>query len=532
MTPTQLKTLRERLRERGLTHGSSRPLLEQRGLTAAPLSYAQERLWFLDQFTPGLTAYNIPAAIRIRGPLNISALEQSLRAIEARHQILRTTYDDVEGRPEQRVGEGQFSLRVEDVLAGTDLQSRIDEEVRQPFSLERGPLWRGRLFRLTDDEHVLVLTIHHIAADGWSTGILMQEMAKLYEAISKGESAQLPELPLQYTDYASWQRESSTGTHAQRQLDFWRGQLEGELPVLELPLDHPRPAVQTFAGATQIFEIPADVKNKLDELCRKEQVTLFTALLTAWQALLCRYANQDDLTVGVSVAGRTRTQLEPLIGFFLNTLVLRTDFSDNPTFRQGLQRVHQINTGATENQEIPVEFLIQALRPERSTSHNALFQTLFVLQTPLPPLMLAGLDVEILPVHTQGAKFDLTLDVSVQQSTLRCSIEYNTDLFHPETAAQLSRHYVALIESAAADPDRRIRALPLLTAEESSVLCDWGRSASAENPLEETLHGWFEHTALTHCERVAVTCGDRRIKYAELDRQANQLAGLLQELVQ
>ncbi|MBV9788044.1 MAG: non-ribosomal peptide synthetase, partial [Chloroflexi bacterium] len=352
-----------------------------------PLSFAQQRLWFLDQLVPGSAAYNLPTTVRLIGRLDVAALERSLHAIVARHEALRTTFTMLADQPVQMIEPSLgVPLPVVDLRAlppterETEVQALTDAEMQQPFDLGRGPLLRAKLLHVADQEHIFLLTIHHIVSDSWSMGVFVRELATLYEAFAHDRPSPLQPLPIQYADFADWQRQWLRGEVLQRQLDYWKQQLGGDLPVLELPTDRPRPPIQTFHGATLYFSLPKLLSDSLAALSRQEGTTLYMTLLTAFNVLLYRYTGQEDLLVGSPIAGRTRPELEALIGFFVNTLVMRSDLSGNPSVREALQRVRDVTLKAYAHQDLPFEQLVEELHPERDMSRNPLFQVMFVLQ--------------------------------------------------------------------------------------------------------------------------------------------------------
>ncbi|HLL48225.1 MAG TPA: condensation domain-containing protein, partial [Longimicrobiaceae bacterium] len=351
-----------------------------------PLSFAQERLWVLDRMQPDGAAYNVPAAMRLRGALDARALERALGEVVRRHEALRTTFAERDDAPVQTVAPfGGFTLPVEDLAPlgeaerDAEARRRAAEDAARPFDLEAGPIFRARLLRLDADDHVLLLCVHHVASDGWSTGVLFRELSALYGAFLAGAGSPLPELPVQYADFAVWQREQLQGEVLDRQLAWWRERLAGAPALLELPTDRPRPAVQTHPGAAERIALPAGLTERLAALGRREGATPYMTLLAAFQVLLAKYAGSEDVVVGSPIAGRTRRELEPLIGFFVNTLVLRTDLSGDPSFRETLRRVREVTLGAYEHQELPFEKLVAELQPERSLSHSPLFQVMFAL---------------------------------------------------------------------------------------------------------------------------------------------------------
>ena len=500
-----------------------------------PLSFAQQRLWFIQQLEPESAAYNVPIASRLVGPLDVPALERGLNEVARRHEILRTSFILEDGNPVQVVAaEPNIHLELIDPgeLLGAEREAEAlrlaQESARRPFDLERGPLLRALLVRLGAEEHLLVLTLHHIVCDAWSLGVLLRELGALYEAYREGLGSPLGELPIQYADFALWQRERLTGELLDRELGYWRGQLGGELPVLALPTDRPRPAVQGHRGGRRALLLPELLTEKLKTLGRQEGATLFMTLLASFQALLSRYSGQEDLVVGTPIAGRTRTETEGLIGFFVNTLALRADLSGEPSFRELLGRVRESALGAYAHQEVPFGRLVEELRPGRSLSHAPLFQVMFALQnTPREGLELEGLRLSPVALDAGTAKFDLTLEAVERGEELTCELEYDAELFEAGTAERLLGHYERLLEAAAVDPDRPHSHLPLLTPqEERQLLVEWNDTAR-DYPTRATIHELFEQQAGRTPEATALECGDERLSYQELNRRANQLAHLL-----
>src|SRR3954469_13040828 len=448
----------------------------------APLSFAQERLWFLDRLEPGSAAYNIPAALRLTGALDERALERALGEIVRRHEALRTVFTEVDGAPVQVIAPfGGFALPVEDLsgLSEADreaaVRGRAGEEARRAFDLSAGPLFRTALLRLGEEEHVLLLTMHHIVSDGWSMGVLNRELSALYVAYREGRESPLPELPVQYADYAVWQREQLEGETLERQLAYWRERLAGAPELLELPTDHSRPAVQTHRGAAVPVELSRDLLERLQALGRSEGATLYMTLLGAFQVLLSKYSGSEDIVVGSPIAGRTRREVEELIGFFVNTLVLRTDLSGDPSFREVLRRGREGTPGAFEHQELPFERLVEELQPERSLSHSPLFQVMFALQnaggggSALPGLSVSGAEAEL-----ASAKFDLSLAFGSDSRGLRAVLGYRTDLFEAGTIQRMLGHLARVLEQVAADADVRLSQVDLLGDEERARLLALG----------------------------------------------------------
>jgi amino acid adenylation domain-containing protein len=507
------------------------PLARGEAGAGAPLSFAQQRLWFLDKLEPGAAAYNMPAAVRLTGRLNVEALARALSEVERRHEVLRTVFVEEGGEPRQVVREhAPLSLTVED-LSGlpvgereAELRARIETEAARPFDLARGPVWRSSLLRLGEEEHVLLLTMHHIVSDGWSIGVLVREVGEFYEAFLRGEDSPLAELPVQYADYARWQREWLQGEVLDEQLSYWRAQLAGAPPVLELPTDRPRPAVQTFRGALESFVIDSDTAEGLRAVARREGATPFMVLLAAFGVLLSRYTGQEDIVVGTPVAGRNRTEVEGLIGFFVNTLAVRADLSGSPGFRELLGRVREACLGAYAHQEAPFEKLVEELRPERSLTHTPLFQVMFSYETEGGTgLRLPGLELEAVGAEGVTAKFDLTLVLSERGGGLAGAFEYNTDLFDAATVGRMAGHFGRLLGAAVREPERAVAGLPMLGEEERRVLDGWNDTAR-EYTGPECIHELFEQQAARTPEAVAVRRGAERLTYAELNERADRVA--------
>ncbi len=499
---------------------------------ALPLSFAQERLWFLDRLNPGSAAYNIPAALRLRGALDAAALERALGETIRRHEVLRTTFRDADGVPAQVVAPFTgFHLPVEDLSALDEaareatVRERAVEDARRPFDLAAGPLFRPALLRLAADDHVLLMCMHHVVSDGWSMGVLVREVAAAYAAFRDGAGPSLPALPVQYADYAVWQRRNVAGAVLDAQLAWWKARLEGAPALLDLPVDRPRPAVRTQVGAREPVSIPAPLLDRLQALGRREDATLYMVLLAAFQLLLARYAGTDDVSVGSPVAGRTRGETEGLIGFFVNTLVMRTDLAGDPGFREILRRVRDVTLGAYEHQDVPFERLVAEVQPERSLSHAPLFQVMFTLQHAEPPLEgVPGLQFESAGADLETTRFDLSLSLAAGEGGLRGTLSYATDLFDAGTIQRMLGHLQRVLEQVADDPDRRMGDLALLHgAERTQVLEAWNDSAAAY-PADRCVHQLFEAQAARTPDAVALVQEDERVTYGALDARANQLA--------
>ena len=499
----------------------------------APLSFAQQRLWFLHLLDPDSSAYHLPVYYRLGGHLNIAALEQSLNEIVRRHEILRTVFAERDATPIQIVQPSlHVGLPVIDLTAYAKAQSEaevelfIERETARPFSLQHGPLLRARLLKLADDDHGFFLVIHHIVTDGWSMDIFMSELLTLYEAFSAGESSPLTELSLQYGDFAAWQRESITGETLAAQLAYWKRQLSGELPVLQLPTDHPRPLRVTHSGADEFFDVTQNLTEKLNELSHSEGATLFMTLFAAFLTLLHRYTGQYDILLGTAIAGRNHAQIENLIGFFINNVVLRTDLSGNPTFRELLRRVRETALGAYEHQDVPIEKLVEELQPERDQSRQPLFQVMFNLQAaPAEAPATDGLQITPWDFGNQ-TRFDLEFHLWIVPEGLAGPLIYNTDLFERATIVRLLGHFQTLLEAIAANPNARLADLPLLSKEELRLAREWSTSES-EYERNATVHELVEAQAARRPDATALIFGERRLTYGELNERANQLAHYL-----
>ncbi|RKT12301.1 amino acid adenylation domain-containing protein [Streptomyces sp. 1114.5] len=488
-----------------------------------PLSFAQQRLWFLDQLAPGGTEYLIPVVLRLTGELDVPALSAAVADLVARHESLRTVFGERGGRPGQRVLDpGPEVLRVAAAPAGP---GEAAATATAPMDLQRGPLFRAVLYPQGPAEHLLALTFHHIVADGWSIGIVVDELSALYAAHLEGRKPELPEPPIQYPDFAIWQQETLDGPVLAEQLAYWTGKLADPTP-LELPVDRPRPAVWSARGATLSFRIPADLAERLKEVFRAHRVTPFMGLLAAFQVLLARYSGRDDIAVGTPVAGRNRAETEGLIGFFVNTLVLRADLAGDPSFADLLAQVRETALAAYDHQDLPFERLVEHLAPDRDLSRTPLFQTMFNMQDPQAAghaWALPGIEVTAEPLDWDVAKFDLSLELAETAAGFSGTLEYATDLFDRSTAERIAGHYLTLLAGVAADPATAVSRLPLLTeAEEQRLLAD-GSGRAARFPATR-VHELVARQAAETPQRTAVVCGERALTYRELDERAERLA--------
>jgi amino acid adenylation domain-containing protein len=486
-------------------------------------------MWFLEQLESG-TANQIVGAVELCGHLDHDALAQALNAVVQRHEALRTTFRTMDGTPAQVIAErGAVPFDVRTAATEDEVQAALASEARQPFNLERGPLLRAVLLRQSDRRHVLVVAIHHIVCDGWSLGVFMNELVALYAAALHRVDPQLPALPIQYADYALWQREWLAGEALAAQVAYWRRQLQVPLPLLELPTDRPRPSVESHRGGRLPFELSPEMTGELTALGRRENATLFMVLIAAFTTLLARYTGQDDVIVGTPVAGRGRPELEGLIGLFLNTLVLRTDTTGDPTFVELLRRVRETALNAYANQDVPFERLVEELRPERDPSRNPLFQVMFILQNPAPAPEFPGLDIRPLEVDRGAAQLDVTLSMLEIAGALRGRWECNTDLFDRTTIERMARHYEQLLSAVLADLTRRLSEVPLLTANEQAQIATWNTTA-APYPRETGLLGLLAEQVERQPGATAVRQGNRPLTYAALDAAATRLADFLMGL--
>ena len=507
-----------------------------------PLSFAQQRLWFLHELEPTSSFYNVPVAVRLRGCLQIDAMQRTLNEIVRRHESLRTSFPTIDAQPVQSIAPAlvlelpliDFSTLREDKREH-EAQRRATEEARMPFNLATGPLIRASLVRLGTEDHVLLVTMHHIVSDGWSMGVLIKEVGALYRAFIEDEPLRpslLGELPVQYADFAVWQRSWLAGEVFETHLRYWKRQLGGELPVLNLPTDKPRPQVQSFRGSSQSLQLPVPVAEALKALSKREGVTLFMLLLAAFKALLSRYTEQSDIVIGSPIANRNRMELEGLIGFFVNTLALRTNLSGNPTFRELVSRVRAVALEAYAHQDMPFEQLVEQMQPERTMSRNPLFQVMFQMEnTPKDDLPLPGLVLSPVEVERVTTQFDLSFDVMENDEGLVVVAEYSTDLFNKATISSMLRRWQILLEGVVANPEARLNELPLLTgAERERLIGGWNETCQTfpeAFPSERSLQELFEAQVAARPGALAVVSDKEQLTFAEVNRRANRLAHLL-----
>jgi amino acid adenylation domain-containing protein len=500
-----------------------------------PLSFAQERLWFIDQLVPDSSVYNLPAAVRLTGPLNVPALELTINEICRRHKSLTTTFPSIDGQPVQMVNPAQpISIPILDLSSwsvderDTEARRIVDSEARKPFNLATGPLIRVQLLKLEEEEFIVMLTMHHIIADGWSMDVLMREIMVLYQALADGKPSPLPELPLQYADYARWQRQHLQGEILEAQLAYWRKQLAGIPPLLELPADHPRPPELSYRGTIRSLMLSTELSEALRALSRREETTLFNVMLTGFKTLLFRYTWQNDICIGTPIAGRGRVETEGLIGFFMNILVLRTRVSGDATFQELLRQVHEVSLEAHTHQDVPFEKVVEALHPERNMSYSPVFQVMFgFTNAGQTVLEIPGLKLSGYGALREAAKYDLLLGVTELRDRLSISLEYSTDLFEEERIERLLVHFRSLLESVVVDPNQHLIDIPLLQqSERAQILVEWNQT-SAAYPADACMPQLFEQQVDERPEAPALIYGEQQISYRALEERSNQLAHYL-----
>lgn len=520
LSPEKRKLLEQKLRQQG------------KQFNAFPLSYAQQRLWFIDQLEPGNPAYNIPFAVRLQGKLNPEAVEKSLQQIVRRHEILRTTFSNIDGKGMQVIHqEGKIHLEHLDIShlnqaeQNKHLKSLIAERTLLSFDLSKGPLGQISLIRLHPEEWILLLVLHHIICDGWSMGVLIHEFVQFYQSFYEGKEAILPDLKIQYADFAQWQRSRLSGELREKQLSFWKAQLGSHPPVLNLPTDKPRPAINRGRGASARKCYPITLQNGIQQLSLAEQTTSFMTLLAAFNVLLSRYASQDEICVGVPIANRNRAELENLIGFFVNTLVIRSDLSVSVSFRQFLREVKETALNAFAHQDLPFEMIVEELQPERDMSYTPLFQVMFshqpgnALTTGLP-----GLTISRMELDNPTSKFDLLLNLAETPMGLEASLDYNTDLFYASTMERMLRHFGILLQAIVDNPDQPIKTIPFMEKEEYHLIIrEWNQNILSY-PDQQNIAQLFEDQVQKNPGNVAVFYEGLSLSFDELNRQSNQLA--------
>lgn len=527
------------LRMKKKLESSQKPgIVSRKNKEEYPLSFAQERMWFLDQLVPDSPLYNISAAIRLTGKLNQAALEQSLNEIIRRHEILRVYFTIEAGNPVQKVvSDPKLKLAFSDLsdLASDEREEKIRElatkEARKSFNLSRWPLLRVTLLRLAPEEHVLLLTIHHIISDGWSIGVIIREVATLYNAIMSDKPIEQAELPIQYADFAAWQRNWLQGEVLQKQLAYWKSKLAGQESVLELPIDHPRPAIQSFHGHRLHFTLDQDVSQALREMSRQEGVTLFMTTLAAFKAFLFRYTGQEDISVGSPIANRNQTEIEGIIGFFVNTLVMRSQVNGKMTFRELLQQVRDVALGAYAHQDLPFEKLVEELQIPRDMSHTPLYQVVFDLQNSLlESFEVAGLKLSVIETENETAKFDLMFQLEEGADAIKGVVEFNTDLFELPTIQRMVRHFKQIVTSVTRNIDQPISSLDLMdAAEQRQVLITWNQTQT-EYPRQKSIVEIFESHVKSTPQAPATEFNEVSLTYDQLNERANQLAHYLKKM--
>lgn len=537
LSPEKQALLLQKLREKNKLNQIDMRQPRKPGINTFPLSFAQERLWILDQLAPGNPAYNIFNGVRLRGALRVDALEYGFQQIVQRHESLRTTFHAVDGIPQQVIAPSldvTLSLADLSMLPSEEKEDTARqlarEEAQQPFDLSTSPLVRCRLLKLDAEEHILLFTMHHIISDGWSMNIVFREIVLISQAYAAGQETVLAHLPIQYADFSVWQRERLQGEVLESQMNYWKEQLKGAPAAFDLSISRARPAVQTNRGSMHTFECSPALTQALRILSQQKGVTLFATLLTAFQILLSRYSGETDIVVGSPHANRNRRELEELIGFFVNTLVLRADLSGNPSFGEALQRVHEVTMGAHGHQDLPFEKLVDGLHVARDPSRSPLFQIMFTfLNTPETTVELLGLTLEPYASDRISTQFDLTLLMAETKHGLVGSVQYNPDLFESEAISRMFEHFRVLLEGIVANPGAGIQDLPILGADERhQLLIEWNATETGY-PRDKCIHELFEAQVQKTPEAVAVVFGDRQLTYRELNRRANQLAHYLQK---
>ncbi len=501
-----------------------------------PLSYAQQRLWFQEKNTPGTSAFHIPLRVTLHGPLNATALEQTFAEIIRRHENLRTTFPASDGQVVQVISPpASLSIPIVDLhrLSRPEQETLsntlAEAEFNRPFDLETGPLARVTLLRHSAEEHAIICVLHHLISDGWSKGVLVREISTLYEAFCRAEQSPLAELPVQYADFAAWQKQQLQGEALEQELAYWKENLADAPPLLQLATDRSRPPVQTYNGAYESFVLSRDLTERLKALTSQQGVTLFMTLLAAFQTLLYRYTSHEDIVVGTTVANRERSEIEGLIGFFVNMVPLRTDCSGNPKFQELLAQVRESTFKAYTHQGVPFDKLVQELQPVRNRSYSPIFQVVFSFQNQptLTELKLSGLTLSFPPVEITTSQFDLLLDVSESKEGLNAALQYNTDLFDRVTIVQMAQHFQSLLESIVADPEQRLSELRLLSEDEQAESLEQWNETTATFPQDTCIHELFEARAEAEPDSIAAVFRDEQLSYAELNRRANQLARYL-----
>ncbi|MBU7586537.1 MAG: AMP-binding protein, partial [Nostoc sp. TH1S01] len=538
LSPAKQALLEKRLRGELKLDNQQKSISRRSQHNPVPLSFSQQRLWFLAQLEPNNPFYNVSAVVRLQGKLNFQALQDSLQEIINRHEVLRCNFQTIEDKDVAFIHAKKILyLPLLDISELSINQQKIEvkklahQEVSQPFDLSSDLLLRAKLIQLNPEEHILLFTMHHIVSDGWSIGVLIHELATLYKAFCEDKTASLAELPIQYGDFAIWQQDYLQGEALTAQKNYWKQKLGGSLPVLQLPTDYPRPAVQSYKGKTHSFTLSKSLTTALKALSQQAGATLFMTLLTAFKILLYRYSQQEDIIIGTAIANRNLPQIEKLIGFFVNTLVLRTDVSGNPSFLDLLARVKETTLDAYTHQDLPFEQLVEEIQPERNLSHNPLFQIWFSLNnSPMPALEIGELTLTISEAESETAQFDLSLNMVEQQEELIGIFEYSSDLFNADTITRIAEHFQTLLAEVIANPKKQIASLQLLTAsEQHQLLKEWNNTEVAY-PVDKCIHELFEQQVKRTPDAVAVVYEHQQLTYTELNTKANQLAHYLRSL--
>lgn len=540
LSPEKRALVELMLKEKGVDVLGTKIVPQGRATNKFLISFGQQRLWFLDQLDPGTPLYNNPAAVVLKGNANIPALEQALNIIVQRHEVLRTTFATENDQPIQVI-HAEMPIKLEQIdlrhLPASEREAAAmnlaKEKAQLPFNLSTGPLFRVTLMQLAEQEYLMLLVMHHIVSDGWSLSIFIQEVAILYKVLVAGLPSPLPELSVQYADFAVWQRQWMAGKVLEEQLSYWREQLKNAPPVLDLPLDHPRPSYQTTHGATYFFNFSSQLRQSIEALAKKEDVTRFMIYLAAFYAFLFRITQQGDICVGTPIAGRNRKETESLIGFFVNTLVMRAQVSDNPTVRELLKRVKAVAVGAYEHQDIPFETLVEKLQPERDMAISPFFQVMFVhLDTTAQTLRLPDITIEPRPIDSGTAKFDLTFVIEENDEKLAGQIVYNTDLFEPATIERMAGQFQILFQGLVDQVNARISELPLLSdREQEQLLKAWSRAPREFHPPQQrSISELFEAQVEQTPEEIALIFEEEQLTYQELNDRANRLAHHLMTL--
>ena len=537
ISPGKLALLSKQMEKKSSKTQAKQVIVRRNQSNAIPLSFAQQRLWFLAQLEPENPFYNQPTVLRLSGQLKLTAFQKSLEELIRRHEPLRTTFSTtVEGKAVQTINRaGEFLLpvinleKLDTIAQEQEIQNLASQEAQRVFNLEQDSLLRVTLIKLNQSEHIVLFTTHHIVSDEWSTGILVKEIATLYQAFLEGKPSPLPELSIQYADFSVWQREWLTGEILESQLNYWQQQLQ-DVSLLNLPTDYPRPAINTYKGANLTFELPSSLTAAIKALAQKEGVTLFMTLLAAFKVLLHRYSNQEDIVIGTPIANRNRGEIEGLIGFFANTLVIRSNLEGNSSFRQLLQRVKEVTLGAYTHQDIPFEQLVEEMKVERHLNRHPLFDVMFTIENKSPEeLSLPGVTLSYLEEKLQTAICDLALSISETETGLAGEIEYSTELFKQSTIERMTAHFQVLLEAIIANPEQKVSELPLLTrVEQEQLLIEWNNT-EAKYPEDKCLHQLFEEQVEKTPDAVAVSFESQQLTYKELNHRANQLAHYLQQ---